>query len=340
MADIPVAFEKNIIQLLAILPPRSRGVVKKRYGFGMPRALTLEAIGKKEGITRERVRQIENDAIAKLRKSKLLAEFKDVENILIDLVRGHGGLVSEDTLLTMPEVRAVKDKKNLIFFLDLIESLRRVKEDEIFYARWQTLDAPREKIESALRSLADELERSSGSITEDDLKERLENHLRKEGVPEIHLSYLSLAKHLAKNVWGEYGHISSPFIRPRGMREGAYVALARSKKPLHFREIAEKIREFTSRNVHVQTVHNELIKDARFVLVGRGLYALKEWGYEPGFIKDVLVRILKERGSLNKDQILEEMQRRRQVKPATVLINLQNKKLFKAADDGTYTLVS
>ena len=132
----------------------------------------------------------------------------------------------------------------------------------------------------------------------------------------------------------------SPFVHPRGMREGAFVVLSRAGEALHFREIASRIGAFLGKSVHVQTVHNELIKDPRFILVGRGLYALGEWGYKPGFVRDVLVQLLREHGTMSRDEILTEVSRVRKVKPSTVAINLQNKKLFKALGNSTYTLVS
>ena len=123
----------------------------------------------------------------------------------------------------------------------------------------------------------------------------------------------------------------------------------KEKRPLHFKEISELIdKHFISslrdkgeniRRTHPQTVHNELIKDPRFVLIGRGLYALSEWGYEPGTVKDVLVQILKDSGkALHKEDVLQLISERRFVKPNTVFLNLQNKHYFKKLDDGKYYL--
>ena len=73
------------------------------------------------------------------------------------------------------------------------------------------------------------------------------------------------------------------------------------------RDKSEKMRR-----THPQTVNNELIKDPRFVLIGRGLYALSEWGYEPGTVKDVLVQILKDSGkALRKEDVLQLISERR-----------------------------
>ena len=344
MATIGVSFEKNIGRLLNELSPRARSVIKRRYGLASASPMTLEAIGKKEGITRERVRQIEYDALGKLKKSEVLSALSRERGFVVDTIQRYGGVVAEDALLGAPEFGSVHDKKNLVLFLDLCDALRRRSESDAFYARWHAADAPVSNVEGAMLELSRELALTKATLKEEDMLKAIESKLKRAGIEDIRpvvlTSYIGISKELQKNTWGEYGHIASPFVRPRGMRDGAYVVLARAKEPLHFREIAKRIEEFSPRNVHVQTVHNELIKDDRFVLVGRGLYALQEWGYEPGFIKDVLVRLIKERGALSKEEIVSEILKLRQVKPGTILINLQNKKLFRPLDNGTYTLVS
>lgn len=344
MTSISPLFEKSIAKLLLELPARARSIVKRRYGIGQQEGFTLEAIGQKEGITRERVRQIENDAMRKLKKSQAFLAQASHEEYIDQIIEHAGGVMAEYQLLRLPELASVKDKNTLVFFLDLCQSLIRRKADDNFHARWHRKDTPLVKIENALSGLASDLKDQKSTLDGEKIQERLAEYLKKYGVDNgksIALPvYLALSKNIEQNTWGEYGHVDSPFVRPRGMRESAFVALSRAKNPLHFRDIAKHIGDFTSRPVHVQTVHNELIKDERFVLVGRGLYALREWGYEPGFIKDVLVRVLKEQGPLTREKILAEALKRRQVKPSTVFINLQNKNLFKSQDDGTYTLIS
>ena len=344
MTGLNQAFEKHLQRFLDELLPRPRSIIKRRYGIGTASGVTLEAIGKREGITRERVRQIENDAIRRLKKSPSFATLAEYEKTALDALDQNGGLVAEHTVLTMPEFRAVGDKNLLLFFFDLVNGVTRRKADDLFYARWHTAAVPVEKIEAALATFVGELAKSRTTLSETEARARLIGYLKNECEPyareALAETYLGLTHAIAKNSWGEVGHKESPFVRPRGMREGAFVILSRVHSPLHFREIASRIGEFLGRSVHVQTVHNELIKDPRFVLVGRGLYALREWGYEPGFIRDVLVRLLRERGTMTRDAILAEVSHVRQVKQSTVVINLQNKKLFKSLGDGTYTLVS
>jgi len=344
MSTFNAQFERQIGKFLEELAPRARSILKRRYGIGGGKVMTLEAIGDKEGITRERVRQIENDAMKRLRKSPSFAELKGYETEFAQLVAAHGGLVAEHKLLELPELKEVKDKNTLVFFLDLSDMLSKRKADEEFHVRWHTKQAPVSAIESALASFARDLKNAQTTYSEPETHTRYVAHAKRSGLGDtagrVINTQLAVSKHIEQNKWNEYGHASSPFVRPRGMRESSFVVLARAGKPLHFREIAKHIEDFAGHPVHIQTVHNELIKDDRFVLVGRGLYALGEWGYEPGFVKDVLVRLLREKGALSREEILKEVSNRRQVKPSTVFINLQNKKLFKTLEGGRYTLVS
>ena len=145
-----------------------------------------------------------------------------------------------------------------------------------------------------------------------------------------------------QNVFGEWGLAEWPEVSPRGVRDKAYLVLRREGKPLHFSDITEHINEaeFSNRKAYVQTVHNELIKDERFVLVGRGLYALTDWGYTPGTVRDILVEVLKSQGPLTKEQVLEETLKKRHVRPNTIILNLQNGDMFSRGEDGRYALAS
>ena len=88
----------------------------------------------------------------------------------------------------------------------------------------------------------------------------------------------------------------------------------------------------------MQTVHNELIKDPRFVLVGRGMYSLKEFGVMPGTAREVMARLLKDNGPLTPDDLMKLVLSERLLKKNTVLINLRNRKHFKRLEDGRYTV--
>ena len=153
---------------------------------------------------------------------------------------------------------------------------------------------------------------------------------------------LSVSKRVGKNIFGDLGLMTSSEIKPRGVRDKSFLVLKRAGKPMHFREITQLINEtnFSPRKAHIQTVHNELIKDARFVLVGRGIYALSDWGYKPGTVKDVIAELIKTEGPMHKDAIVAKVMEARFVKPNTVLLGMQDKKRFQEDGEGKVALIA
>jgi len=111
---------------------------------------------------------------------------------------------------------------------------------------------------------------------------------------------------------------------------------------LHFREIADYINkaDFDSKKAHPATIHNELILNDKFVLIGRGIYALTEWGYQPGTVAEVIVELLKESEKpLSKGEIVRKVLDSRMVKKSTINLALTNKNKFKKLENGSYLLV-
>ena len=156
---------------------------------------------------------------------------------------------------------------------------------------------------------------------------------------EIVKRWLSISKSLGKNAMGEWGMASSSNIRTKGMRDYAYLVIRRHGSPIHFREVAKLITELFDKKAHVATTHNELIKDPRFVLVGRGLYALAEWGYMSGVVRDVIKTVIQKNGPMAKDEIIKKVLKERYVKENTIMVNLQNPKYFKKSKEGKYSIV-
>ncbi len=323
---------------------RAEDVLTRRFGIRGKKA-TLEAIGKQYGITRERVRQIEEAAMKSLADNdSVKAELVSFAPQLKDHLLNHGGVSEEKRYFN-----SVVDEKfhpHLNFLLLLARPVFHKEEDEKHYTRWHAGDESLSKAETVVHRVTNELEEKKKVVSESDLWNMFEKHARETfGTAKDERSvesYMSIAKPIAKNPYGEYGLVHWPEINPVGVRDKAYVVLTKLGKPLHFTEVAKQINKVgwsRKRSAHPQTVHNELIKDNRFVLVGRGMYALKEWGYEPGTVKDVLVSVMKSAGKpLSKDEIIKRIGEKRIVKANTVFLNLQDKRKFKKMDTG-YTLV-
>lgn len=328
-------------RLIAVLPERAQEVIVARYGLGKDeKPMTLEAIGQKYGITRERVRQIENYALANIRKSDAYSKERASFTELEQLLHGLGGIIVEDELLS----HLTKDssvKNHLNFLLVLGEQFKRTKEDEHFKHRWYIHEEHSEKIEESLKKLFknlsnDDLLSESEIIT--NFLEHLKDVAEQYKTEEIIRRWLSLSKKISRNPLGEWGIATSPNIKTKGMRDYAFLVIRKHGSPIHFTDVAKKIGEIFNKRAHVATCHNELIKDSRFVLVGRGLYALAEWGYMSGVVKDVIKKIIEKNGPLTKDEIVEKVMKERYVKENTIMVNLQNPKFFTRSKDGKYSI--
>ena len=331
--------------ILKNLPSRRmRDVVEKRFGLRGGSAHTLQAIGKEYKITRERVRQIEYEALKQLRKEEHLNDIAPVFQAINAHLVSNGGIMAEQQLLA--GLCENKYHPHVALLLDISPAFQRVAETDDFHQRWAVSKDMAASAEKIVSSVVKGLEEGKQTVSMEDLHASVAHAAKeiREEAPQDHViqSLLGSSKSIHRNPYGEYGLAWWPSINPSGVKDKAYVAIAKAGKPLHFREVAEVINKagWSKKKAHPQTVHNELIKDGRFVLVGRGLYALKEWGYEPGAVRDVIVSVLKEaHKALTKDEIVAAAAKKRLVKVPTILLNLQNKKLFKRLNDGTYALV-
>lgn len=327
-------------RLLSGLSKRAQDVMVNRYGLGAkPTKLTLDAIGKKYNITRERVRQIENHSLVTVRKSKA---YKDTEIIFVELkalIMELGGILSEKDLLKHLS-KEPSIQNHFHFLLVVGEDFKKSKEDDHLHHRWHVDKELSQQIESALRKLYSKLS-DDELILEGDLIASFLEEVRdmndKYKNEEVIKRWLSLSHKIGKNPLGEWGKSTSSNVNAKGMRDYAFLVIRKHGSPIHFKEVAKAIGQYFNKKAHVATTHNELIKDPRFVLVGRGLYALSEWGYMSGVVKDVIKKILDKEGPLTKDKIIEKVMKERYVKENTILVNLQNTRYFKKDKEGRYT---
>ena len=342
MYSLQMKPKQVVKRLLSSLPERARDIVVSRYGLGKePKRMTLDSIGKRYGITRERVRQIENYAIHSLRKSEQFTEEKSSFTELHRFVGALGGVVAEDELLKHIS-SDVSTQNHAYLLLVLGDEFKREKEDEHLKHRWHIDESLAKKVHEALRKLYKNLS-NEDLVSELDIIASFLGHVEDiadnyKTDQEVVKRWLGLSKIVGKNPLGEWGLTSSPNVRAKGVRDYAFLVIRRHGSPIHFREVAKQIEKLFGKKAHVATTHNELIKDPRFVLVGRGLYALSEWGYMSGVVRDVIKNLIVKHGPLTKEDIVEKVLKERYVKENTIAVNLQNQKFFKKDKEGRYTI--
>lgn len=331
-------------KFLSELPERSQDVLMQRYGLGNnTKKLTLENIGQKYNITRERVRQIENHSIKNIISSPVF-ETADVHfSELSELIDSIGGVASENYLLNHI-AEDLSTQNDIYFLLTVGKPFYKEKGDNEFETRWHINKELERDVIEALKKVHTNF-KEDVLISEKDLLnltlKEIQKLKRKLSIDEEKIKrYLKISRLIDKNPFDEWGLVSSNNIKVRGIRSHAYLVVRQNGSPMHFKEVAEAIEKYFGKKVHTATCHNELIKDNRFVLVGRGLYALSEWGYSQGIVKDVIREILRKAGPMKKEDIIEQVLKERYVKENTVAVNLQNSNFFKKNSDGTYYLVA
>jgi len=336
---------------------RTKEVIVRRFGLLNGQRQTLEAIGHDHRITRERVRQIEESGLNALRNAQIHVRLQPVYDEIDAHLKEHGDLKKEKQLFDdlsyvcfpVKEIERMKQTNDfasldkchsaLYLIMTLGDNFERVPENEYFHTVWTVDKESLKKAKKTVDSLVKHLEGRKEVLSDAQVFEAAKIS-RSDLSDKAIRAYVDASKRIEQNHLGHFGLAHWPEIRPRGVKDKAYIILKNHGQPLHFSEVTRMINEVlpSGKKAYVQTVHNELIKDPRFVLVGRGLYALSEWGYQPGTVSETISQILKENGPLTKEEIISQVLNRRLVKENTILINLQNRKLFERDGEGRYTL--
>jgi|SRR3989338_2508217 len=337
---------KVVSQLVGVLNTRSKDVISRRFGLKTGRKETLDSIGKGYGITRERVRQIEAVALKQMRSSLDNGFNKLIEpyvNLATSILEEYGGTM-RDSHFFEQYFGTIKDKNSiaaLTLLLTLNHSPINLPEDDNLNGHWTLTKDSSQKAVSLVSTLETLLNKNQTPVHDAELVASYKKAYPSNVDPKAFWSCVNLSKNIGKNIFNEFGLVSWPNIKPRGVKDRAYLVVKRDGKPQHFRDITKMINlaNFSDKKANVQTVHNELIKDNRFVLVGRGTYALTEWGFKAGTVKDVLVDVLKStQKPMAKAELVSQVLKHRQVKENTILLNLQDTKTFKKTDSGSFTL--
>ncbi len=323
-----INYSKIYSEISQDLSEKELNIISKRFGIIGKKTQTLEAIGKKIGITRERVRQIISRAFFVMKKNNK-GKIKEVFNCFEDYFKKSGNFKKESIALS--DLGKKENQPYVLFFLNLGDSFSRAYEKENFFSFWMTDTKSVEKIKKITSVFKKELEEKKKPQKKEDFIAEMSSKYKIDKKEVI--SLIEVSKEIGENKEGEIGLSKWAEINPKGVKDKSYLILQKESKPLHFREVAQLIGQrgySLKKKALPQTVHNELIKDSRFVLVGKGTYALREWGYVPGTVKEVITRVIKEsRESLTEKQIVEKVLEQRFVAKNTVLINLHNHRLFK-----------
>lgn len=340
----------NLIKILEdiflVLTPKEKEVIIKRFSLNNEPRYTLERIGQQFSVTRERIRQIEKIALSKLRRTLENTRLSEVARIAKELLGSYGGLCGEEKLTSEILKRLYSnseiDGHIIKLALAISPDFSRCERNGLFSPFWLVKNLDEEKLIACADVAYHLLSKKKDVVQISELAGEVETNLQEKGskMSKETISSLLSVDVRFKRVKEGIGLMSWRHINPKSIRDKAYIVLKRESKPLHFVEIANKIGEyaFDKKMVTTQAVHNELIRDEHFVLVGRGLYGLKEWGYRKGTVADIIEDLLRKKSPLTKQEIITGVLKQRHVKKGTISLNLQKNQQFVRVGRAVYAL--
>jgi len=334
-----VDLKKAVKEILSTIDrEREREIISRRFGL-YDRRETLERIGNMLGITRERVRQLEKAVMARLKAlaDSELPHISAVEKELKKHLHEMGRVAKvSDLSARLFDANDEQDQAHVSFLSTLAPGLDVIEENDNYH---HSVAISEHHSESQVKKFVDEIVDTILDFNKPVGADEV--HAKTDHEHPDHVHALSTVSKKLSFLNGKWGSNKWPTVNPKNIRDKIYVVLSENDGPLHFNEIADAIKksDFKRRNVTTQAIHNELIKDRRFVLIGRGIYALSEWGYSKGTVADVISEILSEAGApLHRDEIVKQVLKKRKVKETTILLNLQGKPQFRRTQKATYTL--
>lgn len=340
--------KQELTQLLSYLTKKELEVIQKRFGINGLEPTTLAAVGDKMNLTRERIRQIQVQAIKKLQRAVKSSDILLLNEHLSDHLESVGGIMTEDALFNyvnsiFPEdLMSIRNEILLIAEFDKDIKHEHNKVDYRPHYRSKQIKLSQIKETSYLATKA--LKAEKNIISKDDLailiqSKYSENYTHSDA--DTIISALKLDRRL-RDHGDSFSLLAWRHVNPRTLFDKIVYVLNETNKPMHFRDIADAMVEKSLRkkNSSIQAIHNELIGNSMFVLIGRGTYALKDWGYKEGTVSEVIESILAEEGPLPLNDLTQKVLQRRKVKEVTIQVNLNSKKdIFKKNQDGHYDLV-
>jgi len=327
--------------IIKILNDKEQKVIIERYGFDDGYPKTLQYVGENMYITRERVRQIQKKALQILKRVAMQTDTKQIVDVAEEIIKENNFVITEKNLIEYLYERGF-DSSNIPSFrlcLDLSDNIETIKKTQhhhkgyVIKEKISSQDV-KKTIDIAIKNLKS-IKKSICSREFREIISNNQNHLPKDSI----LSILNLSTNI-KQLESKIGLSSWRTVNPKSIKDKAVLILNKEEKPLHFKDIFDLIheRKYDHKSVTIEAVHNELIRYEDFVLVGRGLYALKEWGYKPGAVKDVIIDILKENGPMTKKDIVKEVLKKREVQVGTISLNLQKNDEFERVGRAIYDL--
>jgi hypothetical protein len=231
----PSAVRSAAAELLGILDERSRRIITRRFGLDGRDGKTLHAIGAEEGVTRERIRQIEQSALKMFRAARTSDEAdssragKKTSDALQELLESLGGVAREPVLWAVLRLQDPKDRAAILFLLESLPDVKEVPESDLLFRHFRREGSANS---DAVLTHAKALLVSASRLLDDGkffagVSARVGMSLSDPALRSV----LSLSREIVQTPFGEWGLRGWAEATPRGDGDKANIVLKRAKRP-------------------------------------------------------------------------------------------------------------
>lgn len=336
---VQVDFDNLMKRLLGLLSKKEKDVIERRFAIGYEQRETLDFIGKHYSVTRERIRQIEAVAIQKLLRISQDKSIRVLHDLALRILANNGNAMFEDVLISEMlkhiENPSNVDINSLKFTLKVSKDIRKQEKNQFHRTFWHSNEITATGVKQVTKDIKSFLKKQKAVQSFEDINSALGTKY-----PEALIkSALNIDWNFLQVEEAKWGLKEWRFINPRSIKDCIMIVLKEAGKPLHFSAIMEAIsKDFPNRKrVTPQASHNELIRHDEFVLVGRGLYGLKEWGLAAGTVCDLIRMVLIENnGPMKRQDIIQSVLDKREVRLGTISLSLQKYPFFERVGRAVY----
>ncbi len=336
--DVQVNFSELMTRLLGLLTEKERDVIQRRFSLDGRSKETLDKIGQGYSITRERVRQIEAVALTKLARISMDPSMQKIHKLAFSVLEEHGKVMAEDVLVSTM-LKSLSNTKNvesnaMKLAMKVSSQLIKQEKNQFYRTFWRTSDISLLSVKDCISNIKKILKKKKDVMNIDAISKILAPNYSKSMINSV----LQIDWEFKPTEDG-WGLTSWRHINPRSIKDKIMIIFKELGKPLHFNEVINHvIEDFKAKKmVTHQAIHNELIRHDEFVLVGRGLYALEEWGLPSGTVCDLIQSVLVENdGPMKRQDIIKAVLEKRDIRLGTISLNLQKYPFFKRVGRAIY----
>ncbi len=327
---------------------RSIDIIKRRFGFDSGERQTLDEIGKDYGITRERVRQIQERSIQRIKHPSTKGR-STIISIINDIFQKNQFIISDSEADYLIGKVFNTSKFDGSSFLDMISDLGWIQKNKIGDVAFYTNNALKPTLSLTMTNVYSLLKASSTMISLEEIIKKIipsnTKYSENSDLQVIIKRICSLDPRIEERMperYTLYGLHSRTNIWASLIKE----VLEKEGEPLHFADITNSVNDMfpntDNNHIDVRRLHSILIENHAFSHSGvKGTYGLTEWGFRKETTSELIEECIKKAGfPLHWKQIYNYVSKYKDTKPANIIAMLNSRDKFVRKGKGMFEVIN